>query len=72
MKAIELKVLEMVNRVTDYLHGDERGQTTAEYVAVTAVGVALALAVVYVALKDALNAAVAEIAAQLASFIPLA
>ena len=69
MKAIELKALELVNRVADYLHSDERGQTTAEYVAVTAVGVSLAVAVLWGVMSGAISDAVAAISTALTDFV---
>jgi len=68
MKAIELKVLELVNRVTDYLR-QERGQTTAEYVAVTAVGVALAIGVIWGVMNVALDTAVTNVASAITTFV---
>ncbi len=61
---IQTKVLELINRIRD-----ERGQTTAEYVAVTAVGVGLAITVIWAVLGGALSAAVGQISAALTTFI---
>jgi Flp pilus assembly pilin Flp len=67
LQAIELKALEVYNRIRDFARS-EHGQTTAEYVAVTAVAVALALAVLFAVLGDALNDAVSTIASRIESF----
>jgi len=63
-QAIEFKILELYNWVRS-----ERGQTTAEYVAVTAVGVALAITVLWLTLGDALDTAVTDIAGAITSFV---
>jgi len=71
-KAIQLKALELWNgfdsRMED-LAKSERGQTSAEYVAVTAVAVAIAIGVIYVVLRDALSTAVSDIGAAITSFV---
>lgn len=46
----------------------ERGQSTAEYVAVTAVAVGLAVTVIFFTLNGALNSAVTSIAEKVSSF----
>jgi len=66
--SINVKLLELVARLQGAR--DERGQTTAEYVAVTAVGVALAIAVMYGLMKTAINDAVTDIAAAITNFAP--
>lgn len=48
---------------------EERGQTSAEYVAVTAVAVAIAITVIYATLSGALTAAVSDIGAAITSFV---
>jgi hypothetical protein len=48
----------------------ERGQTSAEYTAVTAVGVGIAITVVFVLLRTAISDAIGEIATQLTSAVP--
>lgn len=69
---IQLKALELVNRLVDAIDSfryDERGQTTAEYVAVTAVGVALASVVLWVVLGTAIKSAIGSISSRLTSFV---
>lgn len=61
---IQLKALELLNRLND-----QRGQTSAEYVAVTAVAVAIAIGVIYVVLQTALTTAVSNIGAAITDFI---
>jgi Flp pilus assembly pilin Flp len=48
----------------------ERGQTSAEYTAVTAAGVGIAIAVIYGVLRTQINNAIVEIGNQLTSAIP--
>ena len=70
--AIQLKVLELWNRFDSNLENlakSERGQTSAEYVAVTAVAVAIAIGVIYVTLRDALSDAVTDIGAAITNFV---
>jgi Flp pilus assembly pilin Flp len=64
MSKVQLKLLEMWNRLQD-----QRGQTSAEYVAVTAVAVAIAIGVIYVTLQGALSAAVTSIGEAITGFI---
>jgi hypothetical protein len=66
-KTIELKLLVLYDRAADYLRG-ERGQTTSEYVAVTAVAVAIAMGVLFVTLGGSLNEAVQDIASRIETF----
>ena len=47
----------------------ERGQTSAEYVAVTAVAVAIAIGVIYAVLQTALTAAVSDIGTAITDFV---
>ena len=47
----------------------ERGQSTAEYVAVTAVAVGLAVTVIFVVLGGALDTAVQSIADKITTFV---
>jgi Flp pilus assembly pilin Flp len=61
LQAIELKALETYNRIRDFVRS-ERGQTTAEYVAVTAVAVAIAVGVLWATLGGAINTAIEGIA----------
>lgn len=65
-KANEM-VLELMNRLRD-LKG-ERGQTSSEYVAVTAVAVAIAIGVIYVTLSDSLTTAVENIGTKITDFV---
>jgi Flp pilus assembly pilin Flp len=66
-QAIELKVLELFNRTAYYLKS-ERGQTTSEYVAVTAVAVAIALTVLFATLSTELSEAVSTIGSRVSAF----
>jgi Flp pilus assembly pilin Flp len=68
IESIQLKALELLNRLVD-MKNNERGQTSAEYVAVTAVAVAIAIGVIYVTLSDALSDAVTSIGAAITDFI---
>ena len=65
---IETKFLELFVRLQN-LRSDERGQTSAEYVAVTAVAVAIALGVIYVTLSGALSTAVGDIGDKVKNFV---
>jgi Flp pilus assembly pilin Flp len=58
------KLLELWNRLQD-----QRGQTSAEYVAVTAVAVAIAIGVIYSVLSGALTEAVGDIGSAITNFI---
>jgi len=61
---IQMKVLELWNRLQD-----QKGQTSAEYVAVTAVAVALAIGVIYVTMEATLTEAVGSIGDAITGFI---
>jgi Flp pilus assembly pilin Flp len=65
-KANEL-LLELKNRFQELK--EERGQTSSEYVAVTAVAVAIAISVIYATLGGALSAAVGDIGAEITAFV---
>jgi Flp pilus assembly pilin Flp len=67
MSKIQLKALELLNRLRDIK--DEVGQTSAEYVAVTAVAVAIAVTVIYATLGGALSEAVASIGDTITEFV---
>ena len=67
VNAIQLKALELMSRIRDMK--EERGQTSAEYVAVTAVAVAIAIGVIYVVLQSALTTAVSDIGAAITDFV---
>ena len=70
--AIQLKALELWNRFDSHMEDlskSERGQTSAEYVAVTAVAVAIAIGVIYVTLKSALSTAVTNIGTAITNFV---
>jgi len=70
--AIQLKALELWNRIDsrmEALADSERGQTSAEYVAVTAVAVAIAIGVIYVTLRSALSTAVSNIGSAINTFV---
>jgi Flp pilus assembly pilin Flp len=58
------KLLELWTRLQD-----QRGQTSAEYVAVTAVAVAIAIGVIYSVLSGALTEAVGDIGSAITNFI---
>jgi len=64
MNTIKRKMLELANR----LNGDT-GQTSAEYVAVTAVAVAIAIGVIYAVLRTALSTAVSNIGSAITDFV---
>lgn len=64
MNLIKRKMLELAAR----LNG-ETGQTSAEYVAVTAVAVAIAIGVIYVVLRNALSTAVSDIGLAITDFV---
>ena len=70
--AIQLKALELWNRFDRHMEDmseSERGQTSAEYVAVTAVAVAIAIGVIYVTLRNALSTAVTNIGTAITNFV---
>jgi Flp pilus assembly pilin Flp len=72
LNKIQLKALELWNSIDARLEGmahSERGQTSAEYVAVTAVAVAIAIGVIYVTLRDSLSTAVTNIGDAIESFV---
>lgn len=66
--AIQLKALELLNRFADKVR-EERGQTTTEYVVVTAIAAAIAMAVLWSVLKSQLSDAVDAIASEIDAFI---
>jgi len=66
--SIQLKVLELVNRVIARVEGDE-GQTTVEYVVVSAVAAGLAIAVIYVTLTGSLNTAVSTLGNKITNWV---
>jgi hypothetical protein len=65
---INEKALELLNRVADWVR-EERGQTTSEYVAVTAVAVIIATTVIYSTLKSELDSAIGAIGDEITQFI---
>ena len=67
VNTIQIKVLELMSRLRDLK--EERGQTSAEYVAVTAVAVAIAIGVIYAVLQSALTTAVSDIGAAITDFV---
>ena len=69
IESIELKARELLNRLLDALRSNEDGQTTAEYVAVTAVGVSLAIVIVWAVMGSAITTAVGDIATALTNFV---
>ena len=64
LEFFQLKVLELVNRLES-----EEGQTSSEYVAVTAVAVVIALTVIYATLSGALTSAVSTVGSRIVSFV---
>jgi hypothetical protein len=67
INAINTKLMDLWVRARAAL-SSEAGQTSAEYTAVTVVGVTLAIAVVWVVLGDAIDTAITSIANDLTSF----
>jgi hypothetical protein len=67
-ETLNLKILDLFCKLHDLTHG-ERGQTTGEYVAITAVGVALALGVVFGLFQSQLTSAVNAIGGEITDFI---
>jgi Flp pilus assembly pilin Flp len=68
IQAVELKLLELYYQVRNWAE-EERGQTTSEYVAVTAVAVAIALTVIFTTLSTSLTTAVTDIANSITDFV---
>jgi len=69
---IQVKALELWYRFDRNMQGlaeSERGQTSSEYVAVTAVAVAIAIGVIYVTLKNSLTTAVENIGSAIETFV---
>ena len=66
--AFQLKIFELYNRLID-LKDREQGQTSAEYVAVTAVAVLIAIGIVYVSISGAINTAASNIFTKLDSWV---
>jgi len=64
LQSIQIRALELLNRLRT-----ECGQTSSEYVAVTAVAVAIAITVIYVVLSSALGSAVSAISDAITSFV---
>jgi len=72
LQAFQLKALELgtrFDRTMVKFAESERGQTSAEYVAVTAVAVAIAIGVIYFALSGALSTATTNIASAITNFV---
>jgi Flp pilus assembly pilin Flp len=70
--ALQLKALELWNRFDrnmEKLAETESGQTSSEYVAVTAVAVAIAIGVIYLTLRNALSTAVSNIGTAITNFV---
>ena len=66
--SLQLKALELINSVIARFQ-DEEGQTSSEYVAVTAVAVVIALTVIYAKLSGALTSAVSTVGSRIVSFV---
>ena len=72
LESIQLKALELWNRFDrnmEKLSESETGQTSSEYVAVTAVAVAIAIGVIYLTLKNALSTAISTIGTEINNFV---
>ena len=76
INAIQIKALELVNRIGNIFDPerlqalrDEKGQTATEYVAMTAVGLILAITIVYLFLSEALTTAIQTIGNKLVNFV---
>lgn len=71
IKALENKTLELLLSLDNFMTSlkNERGQTSGEYVAVTAVGVIIAIGILYTVLSGAINTAVGTISEALTSFV---
>ena len=65
---IENEVFELIAKLAD-LRDDERGQTSAEYIAVTAVAVVIALTVIYATFSGQLTNAINTIGTNLESWV---
>ena len=65
MQTISTKALELVYRLRDAARRNDEGQTTTEYVAITAVGVVLAVGLVWTALEGSLTTAITSIAGEI-------
>ena len=72
IKAIEEKAFGLFYKIYDSLQDHEEGQTTTEYVAVTAVGLVIAIGVLYTILRSSINVAVSSIASRLTAFVTTA
>lgn len=74
IKALEDKTLEMLLRFDNFMTSlkDERGQTSGEYVAVTAVGVIIAISIMYTLLKGGITTAINTIVTKLTTFVSTA
>jgi len=62
-------LLELYSRALGWLAGEERGQTTVEYVVVSAVAAGLAIAVIYVTLTGSLDTAVTTLGNKITSWV---
>jgi len=84
INTIQMKAFELFYRVSEALNfeghiaalqarkdalNDESGQTATEYVAMSAVALMLAILIVWVAFKGALNGAVSTIGSRLTDFV---
>ena len=66
--SLQLKALELINSVIARFQ-DEEGQTSSEYVAVTAVAVVIALTVIYATLSGALTSSISTVGSRIVSFV---
>lgn len=62
---LQAKVLELFYRLKD----EEKGQTSGEYVAVTAVAVLIAITVLYTAFQTSLSSAISTIGTELNTWV---
>jgi Flp pilus assembly pilin Flp len=55
--------------VNEQSTSQERGQTTAEYVAITAVALGVVIAVIWMALSNTINGAIEDIGTKITDFL---
>ena len=67
--AIRPSLADCISDTTSRLETNEDGQTSSEYVAITAVAVAIGIGVVYASLSGALMSAISIIGSRVVSFV---
>ena len=72
VQIFELKFFELFYRAHDFLYRREEGQTTTEYVAVTAMGLVIAIFVAWFFLQAGITDAVSGLTSRLTSFVSTA